>query len=68
MFEAEVKSNIVRVANLEQELKVEKNERIRIETEFQLVKDNLLFCYSDVFESQETENTRLNQMCQTLFP
>jgi hypothetical protein len=39
MFEAEVKSNIVRIATLEQELKSEVNERKKVELEFNSFKE-----------------------------
>lgn len=39
MFEAEMKSSIIKIATLEQELKSEQNERKKVEIEFNLYKE-----------------------------
>ena len=39
MFESEIKSSIVKIATLEQQLLTEKNERIKLEMEFNSQKE-----------------------------
>jgi chromosome segregation ATPase len=66
MFEAEVKSNIIKIATLEQELKSEYNERRKLELEFSIYKDKQEAEYQKLIESrqqleQSLKNSKTNE-------
>ena len=66
MFEAEVKSNIIKIATLEQELKSEYNERKKLELEFNSFKDKQASEIQQLKESkqqleQALKNSKTNE-------